>query len=201
MLAHGCASYDRAVEEIKRSLLGPLTGDVIELGPGAGANLSFYDARVVRWTGVEPNLFAHVYLRERAAELGLDARLIEGVGESLPLESASADAVVSTLTLCTVHDVGATLAEVRRVLRPGGRFVFVEHVAAPRGTLARLVQRAVSPVWRVFADGCHPDRESWRAIEAAAFARTEITHVHIRVPVIGPHVFGSAVAPGDEDQR
>jgi ubiquinone/menaquinone biosynthesis C-methylase UbiE len=122
----------------------------------------------------------------------MTAELREGTAEALPAADASADAVVSTLVLCTVRDVPRALAEVRRVLRPGGRFVFVEHVLAPPRTRTRAVQRLVRPVWPLLADGCHPDRDIERAIRDAGFARVEVTRFRAPVPVIGPHVAGVA---------
>jgi ubiquinone/menaquinone biosynthesis C-methylase UbiE len=191
LLSVGCRGYERSVEAHKRRLLAPLAGTVVEIGPGAGANLRFYGAGV-RWVGIEPNPWAHDYLREEAARVGLAAELRAGTAEALPLPDASADAVVSTLVLCTVRDVARALAEVRRVLRPGGRFVFMEHVAAPPRTRTRVAQRLVRPVWPLFADGCHPDRDTERAIGDAGFARVELTRFRAPMPVIGPHIAGVA---------
>ena len=191
LLATGCRRYDRAVEAHKRRLLGPLAGTVVEIGPGAGANLRFYGPGV-RWHGVEPNRWAHAWLEEEAARVGLAAELREGTAEALPFPDAFADAVVSALVLCTVRDVPRALAEVRRVLRPGGRFVFVEHVVAPPRTRTRRAQRLVRPVWPLLADGCHADRDTERAIREAGFARVEVERFTVPVPVIGPHIAGVA---------
>jgi ubiquinone/menaquinone biosynthesis C-methylase UbiE len=191
LLATGCRRYDRSVEAHKRRLLGALAGTVVEIGPGAGANLRFYGPGV-RWVGVEPNPWAHDYLRREAARVALEADVREGTAERLPAADASVDAVVSTLVLCTVGDVPRALAEVRRVLRPGGRFVFVEHVAAPAGTRTHRVQRLVRPVWPLLADGCHADRDTERTIRDAGFARVEVTRFRTPVPVIGPHIAGVA---------
>jgi SAM-dependent methyltransferase len=191
LLAAGCGRYDRSVAEHKHRLLGGLSGDVLEIGPGAGANLRFFPPGV-RWIGVEPNAWAHAYLAREAARHGVAAEVREGVAESLPATDASVDAVVSTLVLCTVADVPRALAEARRVLRPGGRLVFIEHVAAPPGTGTRRVQRAVRPLWGALADGCRPDRDTEAAIRAAGFARVEVARFRAPVPVIGPHVAGWA---------
>ena len=196
LLAVGCRRYDRSVEARKRSLLGGLRGTVVEIGPGAGANLRFY-APDVRWIGIEPNPWAHPYLTREAARVGLrGAEVREGTAEALPLGDATVDAVVSTLVLCTVPDVPAALAEARRVLRPGGRLVFVEHVAAPDGTRTRTAQRLVRPVWPLLADGCHPDRDTERAIRAAGFAHVAIERFRAPVPVIAPHIAGVATVAG-----
>lgn len=188
----GWPRHERAVEPAKRSLIGRLEGVVVEIGPGSGACLRYY-RRGVRWVGIEPNFHAHAYLEARARECGLDARVQEGVAERLPLPDESVDAVVSSLVLCTVGDLDATLREIRRVLKPGGRFVFIEHVAAPAGTWLRGVQRLVRWPQGVIADGCRPDRETWRAIEAAGFSHVVTCHDRLPVPVVGPHIMGLAV--------
>lgn len=183
--------YSPLVAPRKRRLLGELTGTVIEIGAGTGANLSFFQAGV-RWVGVDPNPATRRSVTEKARRLSIDAQIIEACAEELPFESACADAVVSTLVLCGVPDQGAVLAEILRVLKPGGRFVFLEHVAAEPGTATRRRQRLVRPVWSLLADGCRPDRETWRAIESAGFARVDYERFRLPLPIAGPHIAGIA---------
>lgn len=191
LLARANRIYERHVEQRKRELLGSLRGSVVEIGPGTGANLRYYD-RSIRWTGIEPNPFAHDYLRREAALRLLEAEILGGRAEAIPLPDDSADAVVCTLVLCSVDDVPAVLREVRRVLRSSGRFVFVEHVSAPSGTWRRRVQKLVRPLWGIAADGCRPDRATWRDIEGAGFREVEMEHFHLPLPVVGPHIAGTA---------
>jgi ubiquinone/menaquinone biosynthesis C-methylase UbiE len=184
--------YEKSVAPYKRTLLGELSGAILEIGPGTGVNLAYYP-QTVRWTGIEPNPLLHPHLRA-----ALDARHIAGEfrfgsAASLDVPDASLDAVVSTLVLCTVPDVAATLREILRVLRPGGRFVFIEHVAAPPATFTRRVQRFVKPVWRYFGDGCQPDRETWKSIESAGFSSVHLDHFRVPSPIVGPHIRGSAI--------
>src|SRR5262249_29270254 len=169
ILSRGNRRYDAMVADEKRALLAPLEGTVLEIGPGGGNNLPFLRPGV-RWIGIEPNPFFHDRLRARGARLGIDVDVRAAAAEAMPIADGSVDAVVASLVLCSVRDPGATLREVGRVLRPGGRFVFIEHVAAPHGSGLRVVQRALSPIWGAFADGCHPDRDTGRLIEAAGFA-------------------------------
>ena len=183
--------YERLVEDRKRELLGELQGTVLEIGPGTGPNLRYYPPGV-RWIGVEPNPFMHRYLRARADALSLKLDLRTGTAEALPLEDASVDYVVSTLVLCSVGGIEPALREILRVLRPGGAFVFLEHVAAPNGTRLRRVQQWLRPFWGMFADGCRPERETWAYIEQAGFSATNIEHLRVAVPIVGPHIMGTA---------
>jgi SAM-dependent methyltransferase len=191
-LAHGVSAYERLVADRKRRLLGPLRGTVLEIGPGTGANLAYLGPEV-RWLGIEPNPHMERYLRREARRLGRGIEVRAGTAERLDLMDASVDAVVSTLVLCSVPDQARALAEVRRVLKPGGQFVFLEHVAAPRGTWLRRVQRAVRPAWRLLGDGCYPDRETWQVIARAGFAEVTLERFDLPLPVMAPHIAGWAV--------
>jgi ubiquinone/menaquinone biosynthesis C-methylase UbiE len=185
--------YERETEERKRRLLGNLRGTVVEIGPGTGPNLPYYPAGV-RWIGIEPNPFMHKYLRQEAERHGLEVDLRTGTAEHIGLPDGSADAVVSTLVLCSVGDQARALREIVRILKPGGRYVFIEHVAAPQGTTMRRIQRAMRPVMRSLADGCHPDRETWKAIEQAGFSSVEIEHYNLNGSnFVAPHICGVAI--------
>lgn len=184
---------ERIYGDRKRALLGPLQGDVLEIGPGTGTSLGYF-SQDVRWIGVEPNIHARSKLIKRASDLGLKAEVRTGVAEKLPLEDSSADAAVATLVLCSVDDVAVALSEIRRVLRPGGRFVFIEHVAAERGTALRRFQDAIAPVWRACADGCHANRETARFITEASFESVTYDQFRISSPMLhlSPHIAGTA---------
>ena len=118
---------------------------------------------------------------------------MKGRAGALPFPDASIDVVISTLVLCSVGpELNASLAEIHRVLRPGGRFLFLEHVAAPAGSLLRRVQRWVRPVWRGIADGCRPDQETGQAIEKTGFSRVEMERFRLQLPLVSPHVSGVA---------
>ena len=187
--AQGAVYGDR-----KRALFADLEGTVLEIGPGTGVNLPYLPGGL-RWIGVEPNPHLHSYIREKAAaHPGLDVELRAGSATALELPDASVDAVLSTLVLCSVPELGAALSEIRRVLKPGGHFLFIEHVAAPPGSGLRAVQHAIKPLWKPLADGCRPDRETGRAIAAAGFADVQITRFRADLPLspITPHILGTA---------
>src|SRR3954453_9483359 len=121
--------YDAVIAPYKRKLLGDLSGTVLEIGAGTGENFPFYPAGIHR-IGVEPNFYMQEHLLKRAAEYKIDGELKTGIAEKLPVADASVDAVVGTLVMCSVSDQAKVLDEILRVLRPGGRYVFIEHVAA-----------------------------------------------------------------------
>ena len=183
----------------------PPGSTVVEIGPGTGVNLPHLPADV-RYAGVEPNPHMHPPLRRKAQALGMDIEMHKGRAEALPLPDACADAVISTLVLCSVDDVAGALAEVRRVLRPerqrgstlgvrpGGRFFFIEHVSAAEGTARRRVQQFIKPAWRRLADGCQPDQPTGARIQQAGFAEVEMEQFAAGgvLNPVRPHVAGVA---------
>src|SRR5262249_28489317 len=162
-------------------------------GGGSGGKRGYVGKEGGRWLGIEPNPCMYPYLEHEAHHLGIPIDVRQGTAERLPAPDQSVDAVVSTLVLCCVPDQQRALQEVLRVLKPGGTFVFIEHVAAPRGTWLRRLQQWVSPLWRHLGDGCRPDRETWRAIEQAGFTQLTYEHCTLPVPLASPHIIGVAV--------
>jgi ubiquinone/menaquinone biosynthesis C-methylase UbiE len=124
----------------KSELIGALRGTVLEIGAGRGRNFGYFRSGV-DWIGLEPNQRQHRHLARRAAGYGYHRPILAAPAERIPLPDASVDAVLATVVLCSVADQGRVLAEIQRVLRPGGAFVFFEHVAAPAGTRLRRVQQ------------------------------------------------------------
>jgi len=191
-LARFNGGYERTVLQHKRRLFADLAGTVVEIGPGSGANLRFLRADKVRWIGVEPNPFMQEYLRKEAARLGVAIDFRPGTAEHLPLPDSSADVVISTLVLCSTADPQQALQEILRVLKPGGRLIFIEHVAAPAGTRLRKLQNLVTPVWKQLGDGCHPNRETWVQLERAGFAKLDYQRIGIPGFLVTPHILGEA---------
>ncbi|MCG8352125.1 MAG: class I SAM-dependent methyltransferase [Chloroflexales bacterium] len=187
--------YEPLVAGRKRVLFAALHGNVLEIGPGAGPNMQYYP-RDIHWIGVEPNPYMHPYLRWFADRRGLEAEIHQCTADKMELPAASVDAVVSTLVLCSAPQQRRTLNEIVRVLKPGGQFIFVEHVAAPRGTRMRLLQNLIQPVWTIVADGCCPNRETWATIEQAGFGRVQIEHFSLPFGPFGPHIAGIAYKAG-----
>jgi ubiquinone/menaquinone biosynthesis C-methylase UbiE len=144
-------------------------GAVIEIGAGSGPNLPLYDpARVASVTALDPSPALIAMARQRAGSARVPVTLIEAAAEALPFEAHRFDAAVVTWALCTIGDPARALAELRRVLKPGGRLLFVEHGLAPEPGVARW-QARLTPVWRRCAGGCHLDRPMERLVRGAGF--------------------------------
>lgn len=190
-LARFNARYERFVSNYKRQLFADVRGNVLEIGPGTGANLR-YLPNGVRWIGVEPNPFMHSYVREEAHKLGLPIDLRIGTADRLPVPDNSVDFVISTLVLCCVPSQQRCLQEVLRVLKPGGRFLFIEHVAAPRETRLRRIQDLITPLWKRLGDGCHPNRETWIDLENAGFEKVTCERITAPTLVVSPQIVGMA---------
>jgi ubiquinone/menaquinone biosynthesis C-methylase UbiE len=183
---------DHYLAQYKSKLFSNLTGTVLEIGPGAGANLRHLSTKDIRWIGVEPNPYMNRYVAQEAKRLNMNVDLRAGTAETLPVESGSVDFVISTLVLCSVVDQRRALREILRVLKPGGTFLFIEHVAAPGGSLLRRVQAAIKPFWRRMGDGCTPDRQTQDALQDAGFATLEVEEFAASLPVVRPHIAGCA---------
>jgi len=179
--------------DLKRQLLANAHGRVLEIGVGTGLSFLHYPPDV-ELAGVEPSPHMLKRARRRAAELGRKVELVEAPAEQLPFADDSFDTVVSLTVLCTVRDAQRTLGEIRRVLRPGGRFVFLEHVRSDDAQLARRQDRWERP-WGWIAGGCHPNRRTLETIEAAGFQIRELEHKELtEVPaLVQPNILGIAV--------
>jgi ubiquinone/menaquinone biosynthesis C-methylase UbiE len=194
--------YDRFMRETeaaclgdwRRELLGPLSGDVLEIGSGTGVNLPHYGREVRRLVLTEPERHMRRRLRARVDASRPDAEVLENAADALPFDAASFDAVVCTLVLCSVPRPDAVLAEARRLLKPGGRFVFIEHVAADDHSERLRWQRRIEPVWVRVADGCHLTRHTERLIEEAGFHIELIQRTSMRksLPFVRPSIRGVA---------
>ncbi len=180
----------------KRELFEGASGTLLELGPGTGANFRYLPAGC-RWTGIEPNRHMHAALRKRAEQAGIVPEIHPTCRSGIGLADGAVDVVISTLVLCSVPEIETVLKELHRVLKPGGRFLFIEHVAATRGTGLRFLQSIMGPAWRMFGDGCRIHREIGVAIQAAGFASVEIRTLRVPTPPaprwVSPHIIGQAV--------
>jgi ubiquinone/menaquinone biosynthesis C-methylase UbiE len=163
----------------QRQKVVPLaTGDVLEIGIGTALNSPFYEkARIRRIVGVDPALQMHPLALKRIKAAGLDVELVGLSAEKLPLEDQTFDSVVCTYTLCSIADPEGALAEIRRVLRPGGKLLFSEHGLAPDESVRRW-QRRLQPIWGPLGGGCNLSLNVPAVLEAAGFkTRTESRYI------------------------
>ena len=180
------------VQAQRRQLLPQAQGRVLEIGMGTGRNLPFYDRqRITQLVGVDPALQMHRLAQRRSARAGLAVELVGLSAERLPLPDDSFDTVVCTYTLCSIPDAVAALREVRRVLKPGGRFLFCEHGRAPDPLLARWQDR-IQPYWKPLAGGCHLDRDVPDLLQQAGL-HAQVEQGYIAGPrVLTYHYWGQA---------
>ena len=178
--------------ERRRRLLAGASGRVLEIGAGTGLNLGHYPETVDELMLAEPVAGMAQRLEGRVREWGRDATVVRATAEELPFADGSFDTVVSTLVLCTVEDPERAVSEVRRVLRSGGRLLFVEHVRSDSPRLARWQDRLEAP-WRAFADGCRCNRDTLSLLESHLTVRSLARDAWRRMPrIVRPLLVGEA---------
>ncbi len=164
-----CACSSPAISKQRAKVVPQAAGRVLELGIGMGLNLGFYDAdKVTSVTGVDPTPELRTIAKAAPRDPRLSVTVEDGTAEALPFEAASFDCVVCTFTLCSVQDPEKALSEARRVLKPGGRFLYCEHGLTPEPGIAKW-QRRIEPLWKRIAGGCHLTRPVTAAITASGF--------------------------------
>lgn len=187
------ATEDACLSAWRAELLAPLVGTVLEVGAGTGANLAHYSSGVRRLVLAEPDPGMRARLSRRAR--GRDATVVDAGAEKLPFADGEFDVVVSTLVLCSTEDPRGALAEMHRVLRPSGKLVFIEHVAAADGSRRLGWQRRIEPLWKRLMGNCHLTRRTDEAIAAAGFDLDEVRRESLRkaFPLVRPSIRGSAL--------
>jgi SAM-dependent methyltransferase len=205
------ASEENGLGEMRRSLLAGARGRVVEIGAGTGVNLDLYGEGIEDLTLIEPDPHMGARLRARledrsADQVGPDGaaiargapaaatRLVTAPAEAIPFDDDTFDTAVATLVLCTVPDPVAAIAELARVLRPGGRLLFIEHVRADDPGSARWQDRLEKP-WRFMADGCYCNRDTEATLAASAFKVESVDHDVFpkSLPIVRPLIRGTAV--------
>ena len=183
------------MHERKTKAFADLPPNVVELGSGVGANLGYLPVGA-HLIAIEPNPYMHARLRRAARRYGVGLEIRNALGERIDLPDASVEAVISSLVLCTVSDPAAVLAEIRRILRPGGRFGFAEHVAAKPRTPTRWSQRILRRPWAWVFEGCSCERDLTSLIASAGFTSVDINPYRIHSPFVpfNTHIAGTAIA-------
>lgn len=184
--------------EVRRELLAQARGRTVEIGAGTGVNVEHYPEAVTELVLTEPNRHMAAKLRRKLQESGRTAEVVVASGESLPFDAESIDTAVATLVLCTAPRPAAVLEEIARVLQPGGRFLFLEHVRSEDAGLARWQDRA-SPVTNYLFCGCHPNRATLATIQASPLEVEHVEHGELpkkaTLPFERPMIQGVARKP------
>jgi ubiquinone/menaquinone biosynthesis C-methylase UbiE len=191
-------SERRGTAEHRDRALAGLSGRVLEVGAGNGMNFRHYPATVTEVVAVEPENTLRALAEHAAASAPVPITVVAGHGGALPFDDASFDAAVVSLVLCSVPEPGHFLAEIRRVLKPGGDLRFFEHVRSSRPLLG-VFQDAITPAWSAIGGGCHLNRDSRAAIDAAGFEIDELdrfTYWPLKFIPPHAHILGRAHKPG-----
>jgi SAM-dependent methyltransferase len=188
------ATEEAGLREIRREVLARASGRTIDIGAGTGVNIELFPEGVTELVLAEPDPHMGRQLRPKLSASGVEAELVEAPAELLPFEASSFDTAVFTLVLCTVPDPAAALSEAARVLKPGGRLLFVEHVRSGDPGLAKWQDRLEKP-WRFLADGCHCNRDTVAAIEASPFTLDRVDRGQLpkAAPIVRPLARGVAI--------
>ena len=175
------AMRNHALDPYRRSIIGEASGLVLEVGIGSGLNLPWYDGAVDHVYAVDPSGELLGFARTFVTDAVVPASLVRASAESLPFDATSFDTVVMTWTLCSIPNPRAALNEIRRVLKPGGRLLFVEHGLSPETRIAGW-QRRLTPPWRRISGGCHLDRKMDALICGAGFQMTALETGYMKGP-------------------
>jgi ubiquinone/menaquinone biosynthesis C-methylase UbiE len=192
------AMYDRMMKDTeeaglrdhRRAIVGRATGRVLEIGAGTGLNLDHYGPEVTELVLTEPEEPMARRLRAKATR----GEVVDAGADHLPFPDGSFDTVVSTLVLCTVPDPDRAIAEIKRVLKPGGRLLFIEHVRSHDAKSAKWQDR-LTPVWRFVGHGCHPNRDTAATLTRAGFElEMESWRLPKAPPIVRPIIEGVATS-------
>lgn len=187
------ATEEAGLRDMRRETLAQASGRTLDLGAGTGVNADLFPPAVSELVLVEPGPHMFKKLQAKLEGSGEGVSVIQAPAEDLPFADDSVDTVVFTLVLCTVPNPAAALAEAARVLRPGGKLLFVEHVRSRNPDLARWQDRLEKP-WRFLADGCHCNRDTVSLIKASPFELEQVEHDRLpkAAPIVRPLACGSA---------
>jgi len=184
---------------LRRELLAPLAGEVVEVGAGNGLNFAHYPRTVTRVIAVEPEPRLRGLATQAAGQTAVSVTVTPGTAERLPLPDRSVDGAVLCLVLCSIAERTTALEELRRVLRPGGMLRFLEHTIGDTPGLVRVQRIADATLWPLLTGGCHTATDPAGDIGAAGFALTEMRRLRFPktgpVMPVSPHVLGGASAP------
>ena len=185
---------DRLFGKSKRNLFKDHPRTVVEIGPGAGANMRYLQ-KGTTLIAIEPNIHMHANLKKSAERYGVKLQIKALVGEAINLPDNSCDFVVATLVLCTVNDPLLCIKQIKRILKPSGVFMFIEHVQAKEGSLLAFLQNLIHKPWHWFFEGCHTNRDTRSFLASSGFTSLQIEDYNLHSPFIPiiPQIQGRAI--------
>jgi ubiquinone/menaquinone biosynthesis C-methylase UbiE len=182
------------LSKYRREVVAAAKGRVLEVGIGSGLNFSCYGKQVEIVLGIDPSPRLLAKARQRAATAGIQSLLFQGTATAIPLKDHAVDTVIMTWSLCSISDPSAALREIRRVLKPNGTFLFVEHGLSPDPTIENW-QHRITPVWRRIAGGCHLDRKMDDLIRSAGFSMIELKTEYANGPRMMTYMYEGCARP------
>ena len=190
------ASEEACLMDWRKDLLKNVDGEILEIGAGTGASLELYpNSPTLQISFAEPDKDMRNQLRDKLKNTNLgQVSVLSWPSEKLDCDDEIFDFVFASLVCCSVNNVEASLKEIKRVLKPNGRFIFLEHVAAGNGTSRRKWQNRLNPIWRKLAGNCHLNRETEKYINDAGFTLLDVKHESMRkaMPLVRPTIRGVA---------
>lgn len=180
--------------DVKSAMFKDHPDKVVEIGPGTGENMR-YLRKGTHLVAIEPNIHMHDNLRRSAKKHGINMEIKTLVGEAIDLADESCEFVVSTLVLCTVKDLNECLKQIKRILKPAGKFVFIEHVKAKENSVLATIQNVLHKPWHYCFEGCHTNRDIQPYIESAGFFSLSIENYKLYSPLVPiiPQIRGVAI--------
>lgn len=189
------AAESKGLADQRRRMLVGLAGEVVEIGAGNGLNFGHYPSTVTSVSAFEPEQYLRALAEQAAENAPVAVSVGDAVAEDLPIDDASVDAAVASLVLCSVNDLAMAVAELRRVVRPGGELRFNEHVASQHSLRRALQRTADATVWPTFSGGCHLGRETESALKDGGFRIERVERFEFNVSILDPkksHILGMA---------
>jgi len=184
----------RQLEKYRRQVVASARGRVLEIGVGSGLNLPLYSEQVEIVIGIDPSPQLLAMARRRAVAAGIRAELLQGTATAIPLANRSIDTIVMTWTLCSIPDPLLALDEMRRVLKPDGRLLFIEHGLCPDVDVERW-QHRITPIWRHLSGGCHLDRKMDDLMRSAGFELMDLRNEYADGPRIFTYMYEGCARP------
>lgn len=185
----------KQLEKYRCEVVAAARGQVLEIGVGSGLNFPFYNKRVETVIGIDPSPHLLAKAQRRAAVAGVRAELLQGTATAIPLADSTIDTIVMTWALCSVPDPLLALREMRRVLKPNGRMLFIEHGLCPEASVESW-QHRLTPMWRHVSGGCHLDRKMDDLMRSAGFELTEFKNEYAEGPRIFTYMYEGCARPG-----